>query len=106
MTINRASFRTWGLLTVSFASVACLVEYASNPRSGWVRGYWDWGRFGFAQFGETARSLVAAALTLLLGSGLAAGVVQTVVRRYGRGPDADPSQAADYDDAPPPPPPG
>ena len=102
MTTNRASFRTWVLLTVSFASIACLVEYASDPRSGWVRGYWDWGRFGFAQFGETARGLVAAALTLLLGSGLAAGVVQTVARRYGRGSDADRSQAADYDDKLPP----
>ncbi len=102
MTTNRASFRTWGLLTVLFASIACGVEYAADPRSGWVRGYWDWGRFGFAQFGETARSLVAAGLTLLLGCAVASAVVLAALRRCGYCQSAhpDPSLVCDYDDRP------
>jgi hypothetical protein len=102
MTTNRANLRAWALLTVSIAAVICIVEYASDSRSGWVRGYWAWARFGFAQFSETARSLIAVVLTLLLGSGLVAGAIQTGLRRCGLRWDSgpDPSQAIDYDDKP------
>jgi hypothetical protein len=97
-----ASFRLWGLLTLSFAGAACLAEYAWDPRAGWVRGSWDWAGYGFGQFGETARGLGAAALTLLLGCALAAIAVQAILRRCGLswGSEPGPSQAADYDDKP------
>jgi hypothetical protein len=102
MKATRASFRVWGLLTLSFAAGVCLTEYVADPRAGWVRSYWDWARFGFGAFGETVRSLIAVALTLFLGCALAAVAVQATFRRLGFRvwTDPEPTHAADYDDNP------